>query len=751
EPPAELRRIATATPINASGTELPSVQLPHQRSNESGISAYRMTLPDGLDLARGVGVFVTVSDVPIAVFVNDSPVFQNGDSDSSAILSTSWRATPSFRVAPSLLRTHRNELVLHVYDRTGARNVLGALLVGEPAVLERWAMREGLLRHLSPLLIGAALIGVGLIALGLWRGRRENFLFLLLAAGTMLWGAQNIMNQLPSPILPAPYRSVLIISLYVWFPMLLSVFFMRFAYVRRRWYETGATVFSVIAAPAMYLGWVLEHAGSVSIALRAAVLVWISIALAALLRYAWRERNAKGALLLAAGTVCVLFAVRDWVVSVFGGDDRAVLLTNYSGLALVVLGGWLLIDRYLQAYATSEAINVDLEARVKLANAELGKRLEQVQAAREEAEQASLAKSRFFAAASHDLRQPLHSLGLFAAALDQHVNTRDARDLVTRIGDSIAALESLFNELLDLSKLDAGIFSAHRRNVPLQELFDRVAQEFHAEAVTRELRMCFVPTRLAVHTDAMLLERILVNLVSNALRYTPQGGVVIGARPRGDTVALEIWDSGIGIAPEQQSRVYDEFYQVGNPSRDRQRGLGLGLAIVRRLTTLLGHPLTLTSAPGQGTRFQVTLPRAHGAVESLTTKREQISLEPFAGRRVLLADDDAAIRVATAELFGQWGIAVRTAASSAEVDAILATGFAPELALVDLRLEALDDGIDIIERVRARLGADFPALLISGDTGAAQLARVRASGIPLLTKPVSPARLKSALHAYLKA
>lgn len=754
EPPASVVRIGVASPLAADGSVLPAVKLPHRRSQTSDpspIVAYRLELPRGLDLLRGVAVFVTVSDVPIAVFVNGTPVFQNGDHNSSAIQISSWRASSNFRVAPSLLRPYENELLVQVYDRPNAYKLLGPIYAGDSSAMERWVIRDGLLRHLAPLLIGAALLAIGVIALSLWRGRSDSTLFLLLAAGTLLWGAQQIVNQWPSQLLPPPHQGILVLSMYIWYPMLLAVFFMRFAFVRWRLYELGATALALLAAPALYAGRYFEQLGLVSTLLRAATLIWISIALGAVLRYAWLERSVKGTMLLFAGTLCVAFAMRDWFVTVFGEGVRVILLTNYSGLGLVMLAGWMLIDRYHKAYATSEAINLDLERRVKVANAELAQQLDQVQAARVEAERASLAKSRFFAAASHDLRQPLHSLGFFAAALTQHAASQEARDLVARIGDSIVALESLFNELLDLSKLDAGAIGVHRRNVLLQELFDRLSGEFHAQAVEQELRMRFVPTKLLAYTDPILLERILVNLVSNALRYTARGGVTVGARRRGDQVCIEVWDSGIGIPADRHLQIFDEFYQVGNPGRDRRRGLGLGLAIVRRLTVLLGHPLTLVSASGQGTRFSLWLPRAVGVAEPLSSASEHYLPETFAGKRVLLVDDDPDIRIATATLLGQWGLAVRTAASIPEVDAVLGAGFVPELAIVDLRLEALDDGIDLIERLRSRLGATLPALLLSGDTGAAEIARVRASGVPLLTKPVSPARLRSVLHAFFTA
>jgi signal transduction histidine kinase/ActR/RegA family two-component response regulator len=748
-PPEDILTLRSAE-LAIEGRAPEAVQLPHSREASSSALPqaveYRFSLPEGK--SSGIGVFVTISTVPFAAYVNGMPVFQNGDASSPSIPYSSWRASPWFWVSPTALSRGPNQLVLRMFDRHDVGAVLGPVLVGPPEVVDGWARRGLLLHHFLPVLIGAILMGVGVIALALWRGRRDGTLFLLFASGTMLWGAQTLVLQMPLRIVPPPHYSVLVLGAYVWYPMLLGVFFMRFAYVRSRPFETTAAVLAASAAPLLYLGLANDRLQTVSMGLRAAVLVMIFIALGAVARFAWRQREMKSNVLLLVGALCVGLAARDYVVSLPPSDGRVTLWGIYSGAALVVLLGWLLVERYHAAYADSEASKRELEARVKAANAELVRRLEQVQAAREQAEQASVAKSRFFAAASHDLRQPLHSLGLFAAALEGHVFSRDARDIVVRIGDSINALESLFNELLDLSKLDAGAVAVHPRNFALQDLFDRLSLEFHAEAVARHLRMRFVPTSLAVRTDPVLLERVVANLVSNALRYTREGGVVIGARPRGLEVWLEVVDTGIGIPLEKQQQVFDEFFQLGNAGRDRRRGLGLGLAIVKRLSRLMGLKLTLQSESGKGTRFRLALLRAPAADVSRPLVRDP-SVEPFAGRRVLLVEDDPDIRLATTNLLEQWGMTVAACTSREQVETLLDRGLAPDIALVDLRLESVDDGIDVIELARARLGHALPAMLLSGDTGAAELARVRASGVPLLTKPVSPARLKSALHAYL--
>lgn len=747
-PPDDIVTLRTAR-VGSDGQPGEAVNLPHSREASKGDSArteYRFSLSAGK--ADRIGVFVTVSTVPFVAYVNGNAAFQNGDAASPSIPYSSWRASPWFWVSPEDLSDGSNELVLRMFDRNDAGAVLGPVLVGPGERIERWAIRQLVLHHFLPVLIGSMLIGVGLIALALGRGRRDSSLFLLFASGALLWGLQTLLVQLPSRLVPPPHYSVLVLSAYVWYPMLLAAFFMRFAYRQSRVFETVAAILAASAAPLLYLGLAYGAVQPVSIALRAAVLVAISVALAAVVRFAWQRRDATSMLLLAAGTACVAFAARDYVVSLGPSGGRTLQWSIYSGLTLVVLAGWMMVERYHVAYAESEASNVELDARVRQANAELVRRLEQVQAAREQAEQASVAKSRFFAAASHDLRQPLHSLGLFAAALEGHVFSRDARDIVARIGDSIGALESLFNELLDLSKLDAGAVAVDPRNFALQDLFDRLSLEFHAEAVARDLRLRFVPTSLAVRTDPVLLERVLANLVSNALRYTREGGVVIGARPRGLEVWIDVVDTGIGIPPEKQQQVFDEFFQIGNPGRDRRRGLGLGLAIVRRLVALMGHRLSLDSVPGKGTRFRLALLRAPAADPQPAHELDP-GVASFAGRCALLVEDDPDIRTATVNLLEQWGMQVAACSSREEVEASLAGGVVPDIALVDLRLETVDDGIDVIDLVRRRVGRALPALLLSGDTGAAELARVRESGLPLLTKPVSPARLKSALHAYL--
>lgn len=377
--------------------------------------------------------------------------------------------------------------------------------------------------------------------------------------------------------------------------------------------------------------------------------------------------------------------------------------------------------------------------------------------ARAAAESANRAKSQFLAAASHDLRQPLHAMGLFAAALSAKAREPAVRPLVASIHASVEALEALFGQLLDLSRLEAGALHPEVRPMLLQPLFSRLAGDFAPQAAAAGIAIRVAPTRTTVITDPVLLERILRNLIANALRYTREGGIVIGARRRGKEVRIDVIDSGIGIAARDQERIFDDFVQIdGNAGRMRHgHGLGLGLAIVARLTALLHHRLELESAVGRGSRFSVTVPS--GATHRLRvepagtadvhTVREP-EPKPFAGRRVVVIDDDPAVVEAMATLFTTWGAAV-VAAPDAKAARDLLQGDAPgappiDLVVADLRLANGASGIHAIAALRQLLGYAVPALVVSGDTGDCAAAEAAAAQMVLLQKPVMAGAISAA-------
>ncbi len=393
--------------------------------------------------------------------------------------------------------------------------------------------------------------------------------------------------------------------------------------------------------------------------------------------------------------------------------------------------------------------NVDLIER-------LTARKREAEAARAAAEAANRAKSQFLAAASHDLRQPLHAMGLYSAALSAKARDPEMRPLAANIHASVEALETLFGQLLDLSRLDAGALHPDRGEVALGPLLARLAVDFSPQAEARGLVLRVVPTRSSVDSDPVLLERILRNLLANALRYTRTGGVVLGVRRRGATVRVEVVDTGIGIDAADRERIFDEFVQVGTAARhDAGRGMGLGLAIVRRLCALLDHPVEVASRPGRGSRFSVTLPRA----VRKRPRADAASLRPgpspgvaappeLGGRRIVVVDDDPAIVAAMQVLFTSWQ--ARIVGGENVYSALAAAGEDPvDLIVADLRLSDGASGIDAIDRLREARGRAIPALLVSGDTSEAARAAARASGITLLAKPVVAHALRTAADRAL--
>jgi two-component system, sensor histidine kinase len=366
--------------------------------------------------------------------------------------------------------------------------------------------------------------------------------------------------------------------------------------------------------------------------------------------------------------------------------------------------------------------------------------------ARVRAEQANLAKSRFFAAANHDLRQPLHSLGLFATTLRSTVGSREQRELVDHILQGIESLDTLFEDLLDISKLDAGQVRAKSEHFPAQVIFERLRTTFSAAAANKGLRLRIRPSRAALCGDQLLLYRVLSNLVANAIRYTEQGGVLVGCRQRRGGMSLEVWDTGIGIPPEQHERIFEEFYQLHNPERDRRRGLGLGLATVRRIVDLLGCSLALRSLPGRGSVFTLRVPLGDATrLSDDESTAEQVVPDLLRDKSIVVIDDEASVRLGMESLLRSWGCQCVTAADAEEVLQQV-DGRTPDFIIADLRLREGHTGIDAIRLCRERLGSEIPAVVVSGDTATERLIEVSVAGLTLLHKPVKAVRLRAFLN-----
>ena len=371
-------------------------------------------------------------------------------------------------------------------------------------------------------------------------------------------------------------------------------------------------------------------------------------------------------------------------------------------------------------------------------------------------------RSRFLAAASHDLRQPVHALSLFVSALQQQPPADEARRLLGHVRNTVDGMGAMFNALLDISRLDAEMVRPAYSAVALAPLMARIATDEGAIASAKGLALrCVVqgPADLAVYTDAQLLERVLRNLVSNAVRYTATGGVLLLADLQGGRLRLRVADSGIGIPRARRAEVFQEFVQLHNPERDRDQGLGLGLAIVQRLCGLLAVPLQLRSRPGRGTVFTLHLPLAGALALPLPAEGQGLAAglptglpELAPGDLVLVIDDAADIRVAMAALLRGWGCQVLTAASlDSLLPQLMALTAPPRLILCDLRLHGPDDGLAVIEQLRSDFNDELPAILVTGDTGPDRLRDAAASGLGLLHKPVSEAALRLAIGQALAA
>lgn len=363
-------------------------------------------------------------------------------------------------------------------------------------------------------------------------------------------------------------------------------------------------------------------------------------------------------------------------------------------------------------------------------------------------EKANREKSRFLGAASHDLRQPMHAVGLFAAALEKGLVGSPLHPTVSNMLRAVDALEQSFAAMLDVSKLDAGVVDPNMQSFPIRDLFRRLHMQCAGQAEELGLGLRFKPGGKLVTSDPQLLERVLGNLIHNAIRYTKKGGIVVCARARRSQISIEVWDTGIGIAEEELPKVFDEFYQVHNSGRDRTRGLGMGLAIVKRLVLLMGHELEVKSTPGRGTVFRILLaPTELAEMETVVLGADTVPAPVDMHQTVLMIDDEESIRLGMNDLLRTWGYTVLLASSISDAcKQVRDHGGVIDIVISDLRLANEENGIDAIERVRTVYGAPLPAVIITGDTSAEEVKRAHASGHPVLFKPVRTRDLYATLR-----
>ena len=493
-------------------------------------------------------------------------------------------------------------------------------------------------------------------------------------------------------------------------------------------FQTGG----VSAAPANALGYVLIEVSRDGLLKRERELLWLGLTL-----------GLAGLMLGGVLAVSLGRRVIDPVARVTGTIGR-IGRGDLAARAVVLHDDPLRdLQRGLNQMADSlESGRDELERRIGEATLALREK-------KEEAETATLAKSRFLAAASHDLRQPTHALGMFVARLGQLPHSEETRRLIENLERAVQAMQDMLDGLLDVSRLDAGAVQVQLRPFAVAELFEQLRSELSMVALEKGLRFRIRPSAAAIVSDPALLHRILLNLLGNALRYTHTGAVLLACRLTADGrfARIEVWDSGIGIAPEHQEAIFKEFYQVGNFARDRGKGLGLGLNIVERSAKLLGYRLQLRSRPGVGTRFSIEVPLApaDAALDRRIDPRAN-AVDDLAGLIIMVIEDDALAREALVSLLRAWGSVVLEAEVCSTAQEQIESGVEPDLIISDYRLGEGENGIEAIRRLRVVAGRPIPACLTSGDTDPGLMQQAREAGLNLLHKPVRPAKLRSLIR-----
>lgn len=634
---------------------------------------------------------------------------------------------------PALLRSGENFVEITVDN--GQRAGLSALQVGPAGKVES-AFLWGYHRSVTiPQLLNVASCGVSLFTLLLWWRRRSEVALGTFSLLGILTSVRNFGYYQPGNSLPLALTDWLYFAAQVTSVVLLGFFATSLTGYRLRGFRpallvTGGVLLLAGAAAAM--------TGRLNPARALAYPLLLALTLPSLWLVARRARELRVGPLLAllAGLMAVLASgVHDYLyqqgyTSIMDGYwlpyAVPVALTGFSAV---------LMQRVVGALSEVEELNQTLELRVRERTRDL--------------QQANAAKTRFIAAASHDLRQPVVTIGLLVGLLREQLPSRQLRGMMDRVNEAVASLEALLKGLLDLSRFDAGTVRPRLQAVAVQALFDAIAAHEGEAARLKGVRLRFRPTQLAVHSDPVLLEQVVRNLVNNAVRYTDHGGVLVGARNRAGSgrVLLQVWDTGRGIPQSQHEAVFEEFAQLG-ASRDGMRGLGLGLALVKRAAVLLGHTLQLRSVPQRGSCFSLELPLTQ-ALPRLQAPQE-VERQPLAGLGIVLVEDEPAVRDAMTLQLERWGAQVEAfdglPALEQALQAHSGGGTKPPWGLLvsDNRLPGADS-LRVIDEVRRSCGP-LPVLVVTGDTAPRDLAALTASGVPVLHKPFRAAELLAAIE-----
>ena len=392
-------------------------------------------------------------------------------------------------------------------------------------------------------------------------------------------------------------------------------------------------------------------------------------------------------------------------------------------------------------YAVNQGRAVINSLRLRYENQHLLRELRQQKII---AENADLAKSRFLAAASHDLRQPLHAMSLFTDSLSQRITTKESRDILDKLRTSMNSLKGLFNSLLDISRLDAEVITPEYSTFHLGRLIDQLINEYQEQAANKHLEIRKRTGDYWVFSDPVLVEQILRNLIWNAIKYTENGGILVALRRHRGRISVEIWDTGLGINEVEQLKIFDEFHQINNPGRDRSQGMGLGLSIVQRTARLLGLELRLCSRPGTGSRFSIDIRRMPEPITPLEHKKTSPMDLDLSGVSALIVDDSEDIRASLSLRLRDLGCQVETADTIENVSRVL-DFFSPDILITDFQLRYAESGGMVIKLVRESLGVEVPCIIITGTTMAETSDVYHLQDIEILYKPVQSDELREAM------
>lgn len=450
-----------------------------------------------------------------------------------------------------------------------------------------------------------------------------------------------------------------------------------------------------------------------------------------------------------------LFPVVLAVVVGFGGILLTEEYERAEGESLIIFLAYtmsVIFIAAINAFAGNlQLFLTDQNRVIKNKTEELAKTQLELLRAKEEAEQSSRSKTRFLAAASHDLRQPLHALELYIANLSSDTRKEDMEHILRQMGKSAYELRELLNCLFDISRYDADMAKVNLRSFTISQIIEDLDIEFKGLSIQEKRPLKIRYSDALVESDPVLLHRIIRGLVNNALKHAQKGRVLVGFRPAGENIRCEVWDSGVGISEEDQPKIFEEFYQVQNAHRDREQGLGLGLALIKRMCDVLGHDMGMRSEPGKGSVFWFEIKRSMQTADPVWEQSNSVSSNESNSACVLCIDDERVILDGMSMLISQWGYEVITATSPYEaIEKLKSASKVPDIFLCDYRLADGINGLEAISMVNRFLNEEVPSVLITGDMAEEISQEAESLGHKVLLKPLNPAFLRVYIQNSLR-